>query len=77
MKAITRAQNGTCATSDPAPHWIGKWDAPEVGTSLDDILNMRVGCWRPPVYVKHRFDVPNLVMPTIAAIGIASATQGD
>ena len=53
MKAITRAQNGTGATSDQALHWIGTCPAPEVGTSLDDILSMRVGCWRPPVYVKH------------------------
>jgi hypothetical protein len=75
MKAITRAQNGTGATSDQALHWIGTCPAPEVGTSLDDILSMRVGCWRPPVYVKHRPDAPDLGTPTVAGTGTASATQ--
>ena len=75
METITRDQNGTSATSDPALRWMGKGPTPEVGTSLDDILNIRVGCWRPPVYVNHRPGVPDLGTPTVAGIGIGSATQ--
>ena len=74
METITRVHNRN-AKSDPALRWIGNCPAPEVGTSLDDILNMCVGCWRPPVNVNHRPVVPDLETPTMAQIGIASATQ--
>ena len=76
MKAITRAQDRTDATSDPTRDRIGKCPAPDVGTSLDDILNMRVGCWRPPVYVNDRPVVPDLRTRTAAGIGLASARKG-
>jgi len=75
MKTNTRDLNRTSASSGRALWWIGKCRTPEVGTSLDDILNIRVGCWRPPVYVNHRHDVPDVGMPAVAGNGIGSATH--
>jgi hypothetical protein len=56
MPTLTRANHHTsprCQTTGTASHTAGSAESrtPEVRTGIDRILSMRVGCWRPPVYV--------------------------
>jgi len=53
MKTLTRNQSTRTrrAKVSPAPRRAVTEAIPEISTGIRDILGMRVGCWRPPVYV--------------------------
>ena len=53
MKTLTRNLKTRTrrAKVSPAPRQAETGGIPEISTGIRDILEMRVGCWRPPVHV--------------------------